>query len=77
MKGTMQVRRLKDNAAYYTAKDYDKAYGLRSVRLRYFNVAGADSECRIGEWHNPETHLIPNILKSTFATLEKLEKSLI
>ena len=46
--------------------DYDKAYGLKSVRLRYFNVAGADSENRIGECHNPETHLIPNILKSTF-----------
>jgi len=46
--------------------DYDKAYGLKSVRLRYFNVAGADSKCRIGEWHDPETHLIPNILKSTF-----------
>ncbi len=45
--------------------DYDKAYGLKSVRLRYFNVAGADSEARIGEWHNPETHLIPNVLKAT------------
>ena len=44
--------------------DYDKAYGLKSVRLRYFNVAGADSEARIGEWHNPETHLIPNVLKA-------------
>jgi UDP-glucose 4-epimerase len=47
--------------------DYDKAYGLKSVRLRYFNVAGADSKNRIGEWHEPETHLIPNILKSTFS----------
>ena len=47
--------------------DYDKAYGLKSVRLRYFNVAGADSDGRIGEWHEPETHLIPNILKSTFS----------
>lgn len=46
--------------------DYNKAYGLKSVRLRYFNVAGADLKSRIGEWHNPETHLIPNILKSTF-----------
>ncbi len=47
--------------------DYDRAYGLRSVRLRYFNVAGADSKNRVGEWHDPETHLIPNILKSTFS----------
>ena len=46
--------------------DYSNAYNLRSVRLRYFNVAGADSKGRIGEWHDPETHLIPNILKSTF-----------
>lgn len=45
-------------------EDYDRAYGLKSVRLRYFNVAGADSKARIGEWHEPETHLIPNILKA-------------
>ncbi len=46
--------------------DYDKAYGLKSIKLRYFNVAGADSQARTGEWHEPETHLIPNILKSIF-----------
>ena len=45
--------------------DYDRAYGVRSVRLRYFNVAGADSKARIGEWHVNETHLIPNVLKAT------------
>lgn len=45
--------------------DYDKAYGIKSIRLRYFNVIGADSESRIGEWHEPETHLVPNILAST------------
>ena len=44
--------------------DYDKAYKLKSIRLRYFNVVGADEKGRIGEWHEPETHLIPNILKS-------------
>lgn len=44
--------------------DYDKAYGLKSIRLRYFNVTGCDEEGRIGEWHEPETHLIPNILLS-------------
>ena len=53
--------------------DYDKAYGLKSVRLRYFNVAGADHQARIGEWHNPETHLIPNILKSTFSSGKTFE----
>jgi len=45
--------------------DYDRAYGIKSVRLRYFNVAGADFEARIGEWHEPETHLIPNVLKAS------------
>ena len=44
--------------------DYDKAYKLKSIRLRYFNVVGADEKGRIGEWHEPETHLIPNILKA-------------
>lgn len=50
----------------YILKDYDRAYGLKSIRLRYFNVAGCDEKTRVGEWHEPETHLIPNILKSTF-----------
>jgi len=40
-------------------KDYDKAYGLKYVSFRYFNASGADPECEIGEWHDPETHLIP------------------
>lgn len=53
--------------------DYDIAYGLRSVRLRYFNVAGADTPKRVGEWHEPETHLIPNILKSTFSSGKTFE----
>ncbi len=38
---------------------YGRAYGLRSVRLRYFNAAGADENGGIGELHDPETHLIP------------------
>ncbi len=40
------------------------AYGLRSVALRYFNAAGADPSASIGEAHEPETHLIPNVLKA-------------
>jgi UDP-glucose 4-epimerase len=44
--------------------DYDHAYGLRSVSLRYFNAAGADPDAQIGESHDPETHLIPNVLMS-------------
>ncbi len=46
--------------------DYEKAYDFKSIIFRYFNVAGADKKGRIGEIHSPETHLVPNILKSTF-----------
>ena len=41
-------------------ESYDTAYGLKSICLRYFNAAGATERC--GEDHDPETHLIPNIL---------------
>ncbi len=41
---------------------YGRAYGLRSVCLRYFNAAGADPEGELGEWHDPETHLIPLVI---------------
>lgn len=44
--------------------DYAAAYGLRSVSLRYFNVAGAHPDAILGERHEPETHLIPNVLQS-------------
>lgn len=43
-------------------KDYQKAYGLQFVVLRYFNAAGADPVGEIGESHNPETHIIPLVL---------------
>lgn len=45
-------------------KDYDSAYGLKSICLRYFNAAGADPEGRLGERHDPETHLIPLVLQA-------------
>jgi UDP-glucose-4-epimerase GalE len=41
---------------------YDKAYGLKSTFLRYFNAAGADARGILGEVHDPETHLIPLVL---------------
>jgi len=44
--------------------DCDRAYGLRSIALRYFNAAGSDPEGDIGEWHEPETHLIPIVLEA-------------
>ncbi|SYW14427.1 UDP-glucose 4-epimerase GalE [Oenococcus oeni] len=40
----------------------DQAYGIKGAALRYFNVAGAKADGSIGEDHNPETHMIPNIL---------------
>lgn len=43
-------------------QDFDQAYGFKSVCFRYFNAAGADPEGRLGEDHNPETHLIPLVL---------------
>lgn len=44
--------------------DYDRAYGLRSVCLRYFNAAGAHPDGLLGERHDPETHLIPLVLQA-------------
>jgi len=44
---------------------YSRAYGLRSVSLRYFNAAGADDSGEIGELHDPETHLIPLALAAS------------
>src|ERR1022692_4750403 len=52
---------------------YDRAYGLRSVRLRYFNAAGADESGEIGELHDPETHLIPAALKAVTGERGELE----
>jgi UDP-glucose 4-epimerase len=50
--------------------DFDQAYEMRSVAFRYFNAAGADPQGRLGEDHNPETHLIPLVL---FTALGKQE----
>lgn len=45
--------------------DYEQAYGLKFCSLRYFNAAGCDSEGEVGEWHEPESHLIPRLLLHT------------
>ena len=52
--------------------DYDRAYGLKSVALRYFNAAGADPETRIGERHIPESHLIPLVLQAASGRRESI-----
>ena len=43
-------------------RDFEAAFGMKSVIFRYFNVAGADPEGEVGEFHKPETHLIPLML---------------
>ena len=52
-------------------KDYDNAYGLKFVSLRYFNAAGADAGGTIGEDHNPETHVIPILLENALGIRER------
>lgn len=52
--------------------DFDKAHGMKSIALRYFNAAGADPDGAIGESHNPETHLIPIILQAALGVRENV-----
>ncbi|MFE0018062.1 UDP-glucose 4-epimerase GalE [Mesorhizobium sp. NPDC059054] len=53
--------------------DYAAAFGLHYVALRYFNACGADPEGELGEWHDPETHLIPRALLAAAGRIERLE----
>jgi len=50
---------------------YESAYGIRYASLRYFNAAGATERC--GEWHDPETHLIPLVLQAASGQREYVE----
>ena len=45
-------------------KDYGIAYGLKYIVFRYFNACGADLDGEIGEWHEPESHLIPLVMSA-------------
>ena len=54
-------------------KDFDAAYDLKFIALRYFNAAGADPDAEIGEDHSPETHLIPLILDAALEKRDHLE----
>ena len=56
----------------YMLDAYATAYGMAFVSLRYFNVAGADPSAEIGEDHDPETHLIPLILRVPLGRREKI-----
>ncbi len=59
-------------AMEFAIKDYAKAYGLKYAIFRYFNVIGADKDGVSGEWHDIETHLVPNILKADESKVFKL-----
>lgn len=52
--------------------DFDLAYGLKSVRFRYFNAAGSHPNGLLGEDHNPETHLIPLVLLTALGKRESI-----
>lgn len=52
--------------------DYDRAHGLKSICLRYFNAAGADPSGLLGERHDPETHLIPLVLRTASGKRESV-----
>jgi UDP-glucose 4-epimerase len=52
--------------------DYANAYEFQYISLRYFNAAGADPSTEIGEWHNPETHLIPLVLDAASGRRENI-----
>ena len=52
--------------------EYERAYGIRSVSLRYFNASGADPSGLIGEDHDPEHHLIPIVLQAALGQREKV-----
>ncbi|MEI8038733.1 MAG: UDP-glucose 4-epimerase GalE [Verrucomicrobiota bacterium] len=54
-------------------KDCDQAWGLRSACLRYFNASGSSADGRIGEDHNPETHLIPRVMMAVTGEIDYLE----
>lgn len=51
-------------------EDFSKAYGLNYVALRYFNACGADPSGKIGERHDPETHLIPRALMAAVGKID-------
>ena len=53
--------------------DFQLAYGINFAALRYFNAAGADPDGEIGEVHEPETHLIPNIMRTAFGMQDILQ----
>src|SRR5689334_3513450 len=52
--------------------DFESAHGIRSIALRYFNIAGADLQTEIGENHDPETHLIPSVIQAALGVKKEI-----
>ena len=63
-------------AVEHALADYEAAYGLHSVRLRYFNASGCDPDGEVGESHEPETHLIPRAILAAMGHLEEVAVNL-
>ncbi len=59
-------------AIEWMLSDYETAYGIRYAALRYFNAAGCEPESGLGEDHQPETHLIPNVVKYALKLTDRL-----
>jgi UDP-arabinose 4-epimerase len=57
----------------FALRDFATACGLRSAILRYFNACGADPSAEIGEWHDPETHLIPRVLMAAAGEIDGVD----
>ncbi|TPK81837.1 UDP-glucose 4-epimerase GalE [Mesorhizobium sp. B2-4-13] len=53
--------------------DYANAYGMKFAILRYFNACGADPDGELGEWHSPETHLVPRVLMAASGIIDEVE----
>ncbi|ANT50866.1 UDP-glucose 4-epimerase GalE [Mesorhizobium amorphae] len=53
--------------------DYAVAYGMKYAILRYFNACGADPDGELGEWHSPETHLVPRVLMAASGMIDEIE----
>jgi UDP-arabinose 4-epimerase len=53
--------------------DYASAYGMKFAILRYFNACGADPDGELGEWHSPETHLVPRVLMAASGIIDEIE----
>ena len=54
-------------------RDFGRRHGLKWMALRYFNAAGADPDGAIGEWHVPETHLIPRVLMAAAGDIDAVD----